>query len=260
MYLKMRGQETGFTIIELTLFLAISGLLLSVMFIGTGSLAARQRFTDSTDSLQAYVQAQYDEVANGVNVRSMNNECSGESTVSPGSSQKCLLIGKLLTLNGASVTSQYVISTSSLSGTETGDQARLDDAKLSATSAEQSTYDVKWGATTFNVTRSIANSVSRSQVNSIAFLRIPDSSRIVQLYYQASPGTATSGLQKAIKNDYTGAYNPPGSLPSSPSLSICVKNDNDFIATHPRSAIFLAQGNGASSVLTSYSPGAALCP
>lgn len=257
MYLKMRGHGAGFTIIELTLFLAISGLLLSMMLIGTGSLAARQRFSDSTDSLQAYFQGQYDEVVNGVNVRSSSNECGDVGLTDAGMSSSCLLLGKLLTfnVNGLTIQSQYVFSTVALDGSEKTDSARLDKAKLKVANAETATYELKWGATTFNITRS--GSSSRSQVDSIAFLKLPDSGRITQLYYKAGNGSLTNDLRIAVNDPL--AYNPSGSLPANPSLSVCIKNDSDLAVARPRSAIFFDQGGGTGSIVTNYSPGA-LCP
>ena len=101
----------------------------------------------------------------------------------------------------------------------------------------------------------------RGQVDSIAFLRMPDSGRIVQLYYYAGAGTPTSNLRNAVQNDYPGAYNPPGNGLTNPSLEVCLKNGIDFTAVQsPRSAISFGQGDGAASILTDYSPGATLCP
>ena len=115
----MKRYSEGFTVIEVTIFLAISGAMLMIAFIGTGMTAARQRLSDTTDSFQSYVQAQYDEVVKGVNTRgSSTGECPSESSVA-GMSKSCTLVGRLLTLNFSggvanSVTSHYVISTSGL--------------------------------------------------------------------------------------------------------------------------------------------------
>lgn len=252
----MRAHQAGFTIIEVTLFLAISGLLLLVALIGTGSMAARQRFTDTTDSLQAYLQIQYDEVVNGVNSRGANTECSG-SAIQAGMSTSCLLLGKILTVNGTTITSNYVISTAKLLGTETTDQSRLDHAQLKAVTADASTYELKWGGTAFNVTRSDS---PRKTIDTIAFLRLPDSGRMIRLYYASSGGSQTASLQNAVKNDYPGAYDPTGSLPANPTAVVCVQNDTDMPIAKPRAAIFFDQGTNAGSIVTNYNPGSALCP
>ena len=63
-------SSAGYTIIELSLFLGISALLLVMAVIGTGATLRRTQFTDSTRSLYNYVQQRYDDVVNSVNDRS----------------------------------------------------------------------------------------------------------------------------------------------------------------------------------------------
>lgn len=258
----MRVDESGFTIIEVTLFLAVSGLLLLMVFLGTGSLAARQRFTDTTDSLHAYIQSQYDEVVNGVNVRTLNTECNGVSNANAGTSVDCLLLGKVLSFDGSTITSQYIISTQKLTGAETSDRERLSNADLQVVLSDATTYELRWRATAYNVTRSGVPSRVALDGARVAFLRLPDSGTVMQLFYKDTPGTDTDDIRDAIQNDL-GALNPAGSLqtsPPNPSLSICIKNDADFQVAGPRSAIFFDQGAGSSSIVTNYDPGVALCP
>lgn len=256
----MQGRADGFTIIEVTIFLAISGLLLLMMFIGTGSLAARQRFSDTTDNLQAYFQAQYEEVVNGVNVRnSGGNECTSDNPL-PGKSG-CLLLGKLLTVSsdGSTITSSYVISTQTLTTAQLThtDLQKLADSQVKTVTTGQSTYELKWGAQVLKSTRSGAS--GRSEVNSIGFLRLPDSNRIVQVYYRSTSGmNYTEGLQTALSGD-TAALNPRSYSDTEPSLAVCLKNDSDFAAPlQIRSAVKFGQGTGAGSMTTDYNPGA-LC-
>lgn len=250
----------GFTIIELTIFLAISGLLLLVMFTGTGMIASRQRFSDTTDSLQAFFQAQYDEVMNGVNVRGSAASCSsdGGSAAIPGKSN-CLLLGKLLTINGTTVQSSYVISKQSPTD-ETNDMTKLQTSNLEVVTNGQATYELKWGAQVSRATRStsLPFGSGRGEVNSIAFLRIPDDNRIVQIYYRNLSGNATMGLTATGIAD-ANAYNPPANT-TGPSLAVCVGNDTDFTGVKPRSAIMFSQGQGAGTITTNYNPGTTLCP
>lgn len=257
----LKGDE-GFTIIEVTIFLGISGLLLLMMFIGTGSMASRQRFSDTTDSLLVYFQAQYDEVVNGVNVRSATSECQADSppaTVQPGKSQ-CLLLGKLLTISsdGKTIQSSYIVSTHSVTPTA-DDIVKLKEANLQVVANSQTTYELKWGAAIPTATRT-GNPLSstRQNINSIAFLRIPDEERIVKLYYYTASGNLTTGIQNAVLSD-ANALSPTGDT-DHPSLAVCVKNDADFTLVHPRSAIRFSQGQGAGTIITDYSPGATLCP
>jgi len=59
--------RSGFTIIEVLLFLGISGLLLTGLLIGQGQSVARARYTASVDNFAAFLQAQYDMVMNTQN-------------------------------------------------------------------------------------------------------------------------------------------------------------------------------------------------
>lgn len=250
----------GFTIIEVTIFLGISGLLLVGMFLGTGTLVAQQRFKDTTDNLQGYFQAQYEEVVNGVNTRSSGVVCGAAST-DPGRSG-CLLLGKVLTVSasGTSIQASYIISTVSLTGTEADDSARLIRAGLKVVDAGQTTYELKWGAELSQVTRStpLISQPGRGAVNSIAFVQLPDSGRIVQLYYKNTKGyttdNQTSALQETVAIDAS-AYSPPTNSDTDPSLAVCVKNDKDFSIANYRSAIKFGQGKGAGSITTMYEPG-----
>lgn len=264
----MRPVNQGFTIIEVSIFLAISGLLLTMVFIGTGSLAARQRFSDTTDSAQAYLQAQYDEVVNGVNTRIASAYCptDGGASSQPGASQRCLLLGKLIQLKSASqFEAHYIVSTIKLPDASVGsgvsDATKLQQIGIQVSSVDTATYDLKWGGAVSSASRSSLPPVGsgRGNVNTIAFIQLPDSSRIVQLYYyDIDPANPTNALVTAIATD-TGAYSPAPNA-SGPSLAICIKNDNDFVLTHPRAAVVFGQGSGAGTITTDYNPGATLCP
>lgn len=254
----------GFTIIEVTIFLAISGLLLVAMFLGTGTIVSQQRFKDTTDNLQTFFQSQYEEVINGVNTRDSGTVC-GASSTDPGRS-KCLLLGKLLTVSadGATIKAQYVISTASLSGSEMGDKAKLVQSGLKVVDTGQSVYELKWGAALSQSTRSTSSMglPGRGAIDSIAFIQLPDSGRVVQLFYKNTKGYATdnetSALVEAVTND-TAAYSPPANGATDPSLAVCVKNDNEnFGLIKNRAAVVFGQGLGAGSITTMYEPGA-LC-
>lgn len=250
----------GFTIIEVTIFLAISGLLLLAMFLGTGTIVSQQRFKDTTDNLQSFVQSQYEEVVNGVNTRTSGVVC-GVSVTDPGRST-CLLLGKVLTINpgNATIQASYVISTAALNGAEADDREKLVQASLKVVDAGQSTYELKWGATISQATRSTTalSLPGRGTIDTVAFVQLPDSGRIVQLYYKNTKGYTTdnqsSALVETITND-TNAYSPPSNGATDPSAALCIKNDKDFGVFQNRSAIVFGQGRGAGLITTMYEPG-----
>ncbi len=63
------GMRRGFTIIEVLLFLSITMLLMAGMFIGTNTNIERERYADSVESVRAFLQEQYEYVANPMGLR-----------------------------------------------------------------------------------------------------------------------------------------------------------------------------------------------
>ncbi len=82
----MASTQRGFTIIEVILFLAISGLLLGVAIASVNANINNSRFNDAVRSTTSYLQGQYSEVAAGQSDRDESKGCDetkGQSTSSP---------------------------------------------------------------------------------------------------------------------------------------------------------------------------------
>ena len=94
-------KQQGFTIIEVLLFIAISGGLLAALLVGVNGSIEQQRYRDSVASLASYVQSQYDKALNTSNDRSnlLTCDASGIRSV-PGpvvaGTTECLIIGRLI--------------------------------------------------------------------------------------------------------------------------------------------------------------------
>lgn len=143
----------GFTIIETMLFLAISGLLVVGILGGAGYAINVQRYKDSVNSLQSYVEGEYDRTMNTQNDRSNSLGCSAGTLTEGGSGMPrgttdCLIVGRLLTVSddGKSFTSQTVYAAAD------GSQQSDDISSLKASTlfvsdvAEQATtYTLEWG-------------------------------------------------------------------------------------------------------------------
>ncbi|MEK7621308.1 MAG: hypothetical protein AAB395_03045 [Patescibacteria group bacterium] len=86
-------KDSGFTIIEISLFFAVSGLLLVTMLSGISVSIQRQRFSDSVNATQAFLQQQYNETTVTINDRNTNN-CGPQGR----GSSDCLVIGKVIDL------------------------------------------------------------------------------------------------------------------------------------------------------------------
>lgn len=89
-------RTSGFTIIEVVLFLSISGILTVGILAGAGSSINQQRYRDSVNSFVVLLQDQYSEVINTRNERLSSNEsvsgCGSQSRGRAG----CTIVGKLI--------------------------------------------------------------------------------------------------------------------------------------------------------------------
>lgn len=109
-------MERGFTIIEVMLFFAISGLLFAMLMVGANTGISQQRYLDSVRSYKAFLQNQYAEVLNTQNDRDNTLKCgvNGASTgtgTAPGADTDCVVLGRVIrikdngmTLSAANVT------------------------------------------------------------------------------------------------------------------------------------------------------------
>jgi hypothetical protein len=101
--------ETGFTIIEVMLFLAVSGMLAAAILVGAGVSINQQRYRDSVNSLKSYVQQQYSEVTNVTNDRVKSWSCNGVASVketdSSGGEDRgtsdCVILGRFFTVDAS---------------------------------------------------------------------------------------------------------------------------------------------------------------
>lgn len=97
------NRKNGFTIIELILFLGVTGLLLIGLLAGSGIAVGQQRYRDSVKSLQSVLQSQYGEVASVKNGRPNNLSCNSSGAITTGGSDSprgtsasCILIGRYI--------------------------------------------------------------------------------------------------------------------------------------------------------------------
>jgi Tfp pilus assembly protein FimT len=95
--------SAGFTILELMLFLAVTGLLMMGILGGSSIVIGQERYRDSVNSLKSLLQEQYSEVKDVVNSRTGAEACdsTGISTTTPmprGTSD-CLTLGRLIEVN-----------------------------------------------------------------------------------------------------------------------------------------------------------------
>jgi type II secretory pathway pseudopilin PulG len=137
----------GFTIVETMLFLAITGLLIMGVLVGTSTSINVQRYRDSVTSLQSYLQLQYSNVANVSNDTTTNTCNSPDST--PRGQSGCVILGKYITISpdGTTINTQDVLGSDISDTTDvSNDLTALADSNISTNSVDVETYTLEWGA------------------------------------------------------------------------------------------------------------------
>lgn len=213
----MVGRQAGFTIVEISLFMAITGLLFVIALAGTGNAIRSFRFTDSGRSLESFVQKQYDDILNGLNNRNNTVSCNN-GVIDPSAGQSvgtsnCLLMGKLLVFRR----DDPVVTIYNVVGSEPAglNYNQNDEALITAfqpktiSDTAVTTYTIPWGAKPSGFKR-LGDNVA---TNGVLLVRSPKSSRIVS-YTFAVPASVPANLTSTVSdpNNRTKATN------------LCIKN------------------------------------
>lgn len=151
-----RGRQ-GFTIIEVMLFLAVSGLIMSVVLSGVTVGINRERYRDAVNSYYDFWQQQYSSTANVINNRSHDNPCVGNHIINDGhtidagrGTSDCTVVGRLVhsVSGGDHVTVAPVYSTVDPDSlplhTGDTDSQVLQDARLISDPTSES-HEIGWG-------------------------------------------------------------------------------------------------------------------
>jgi type II secretory pathway pseudopilin PulG len=224
------AMQRGFTIIELMLFLAISGALFAALMIGVGDNIVQQQYRESVTSYSTLLQQQYSQAASIQHSVTSDWACSktGAMTQSPTNDQargisQCMILGRAIQIapDGHGGTN---ITTSSVVGVEpsTNDFEDLGDipALLSYTNLQIASFDVQptsidWGSSLVTATSS-----HLAASGLILILRSP-SSGLLREFVTGSP---SSDVRLDIDPSYpdTTQPNPNATTP----LKMCVKGNN----------------------------------
>lgn len=155
-------KRYGFTIIEVMLFLAVSGALAVGILAGSGVAITQQRYRDSLNSLQTLLRQQYSQTDHVINNRDKDRNChdavistENGSPEARGTSE-CVIIGRYITItNGTVITISSVVGEAK-SGTSIDDASNdfeaLEQYNLGISSADTEVSDVAWGGSVRDVT------------------------------------------------------------------------------------------------------------
>lgn len=101
------SQQRGFTIVEVVLFLAVSGFLTVALLTGAGAAVQRQQYRDAVQSFANYLRGQYSHVVNVENDRPQGkcpiNGADGGSATNRGQSN-CVVVGRYIETVGSGTT------------------------------------------------------------------------------------------------------------------------------------------------------------
>ena len=236
----MNRVQRGFTVIEVMLFLAVSGALAAGILGTVGSTIGAQRYRDAVDAFESYIQGQYNQTINVRNDLDRHAECvdgafSPASLVQAGTST-CAVIGRFIQSNdGRRFESQPIYMsgvTNNFVQSGTGDNtvfapSAADNRRVFVNdSAEKDNYSLDWGTET-QAPESGANAWS------IAIVRSPVSG-VIHTYTSRRVLT----LQNLLSNDNRRE-----------NTVICI-NPSGWLVGQTLGVTILADAPGASSVRT----------
>ncbi len=182
----MASTQRGFTIIEVILFLAISGLLLGVAIASVSANINNSRFNDAIRSTTSYLQGQYSEVAAGQSDRDETKGCdesNGQITSSPKAPgmTNCVIMGRFIKLQGSNFTVRYITGhRNTLSGISADDTTSIQqmNPQVAPAVAYERSYNVPWD---IGVVSTKLPSSPASASTGFAIIRSPATGNV--LYY-----------------------------------------------------------------------------
>lgn len=155
--MKDQRFTSGFTVIEVMLFLAITGLMLAGVMVGIGGAIDRERYNDAVTSLHDFLQGQYNYIDNVNTSRPADYSCSAsgisEDLISgqPRGTSDCSIVGRLITSeNGESITAQPIYATTDIKSipSDIDNEADLLDAMgltvAPSIADNQQVYNIAW--------------------------------------------------------------------------------------------------------------------
>lgn len=178
-------QRSGFTIIEVMLFLAITGALTVGILVGSGAAINRQRYRDSVNTFKSLIQEQYSQIANVVNSEPENPSCSpsastqglvmNQADTQDRGTSECLVIGRFLLVKPTMVTAYNLIGQldpgENEDALEGGDSEVLSNYFVTVQAPES--HEVSWGA------RLVEPKTTNGAVAAILIVRSPISGSIL---------------------------------------------------------------------------------
>lgn len=165
----MKRWREGFTIIEVILFLAITGLMVAGMLVGVTFALRQQQYRDTVQSFANFLKDQYSRVINVENNRTAAAVCPIPGATNDGArgQSRCVIVGRYIRSTDArvyTVSPVYALKSADGSGWRYG-----------YGDADNEVYTVGWGAQA----RSIGRGGTPSGTMALLIYRHPEDGRIL---------------------------------------------------------------------------------
>jgi type II secretory pathway pseudopilin PulG len=243
----------GFTIIEVTLFLAVSGLLILMMVAGAGSAIASQRYNDSVQSFKNLVQKQYASLSSVQNARSASLECNGAAKPITGGTPEatgqsdCYIIGKYMSINGSGDISIYTVLARDFAYVGSAPTSTIDSLKkkytLGVSTADVERTELQWGTRLKWPAPAGADASTSPAGLSLLFVRSPDDGQIYTFTNAKVPATEAALSQTFLKSDMLTSGS---GLPGQGKRTVCV--DSTGWSSGNVAIVIAANAAGANAV------------
>jgi type II secretory pathway pseudopilin PulG len=246
-------MNRGFTIVEVLLFISISGLIVLMVMTSFNSSITANRRIDTNRSFEAAIEAEYTSVRSGTVMRGLDGfgkvpNCTGPGTSFPGNSNNCVVVGKLLKIRQSTntfVSSYNVVaninpttpcSDTGVRAVITCHSARVLDMRYPA-----NTFGTQWSSQISRVdfvskTGTSLRSYLPTQTAYIAILRDP-SSELVYIAPLAQFANLTTGTYPLTSTGVENYENTKG--------QICLSHQGIF---SPKSYLRFNGGSGIGSI------------
>lgn len=173
----------GFTIIEVMLFLAVTGALAVAILVGSGISINQQRYRDSVNTMKSFLQLQYSEATNVSNDRTGEEGCldgviGGTPPIAPQprGTSNCIILGRYITIDasGTMLTASDVVGSRKSSSDAANDLDEIrNNYTLGLSTLDQDEKNVDWGA------QIVAPKTTTPQALTVLIIRSPLSGSIM---------------------------------------------------------------------------------
>ena len=170
----------GFTIIETTLFLAVSALLILTMIVGAGASLNVQRYRDSVTSFKSLIQQQYAGLSSVQNGRSDDKTCTAAAAPTSGTDGRgqsnCFLVGKYMRIDRGDIAIYSVLARQVSSSGTGSDVAKLrSNYALNVDTDAVERKQMEWGT---QIAYPAAEPAPTPRTLGLFFVRSPDSGQV----------------------------------------------------------------------------------